>query len=618
MSRSLAGSILALALAACATPTPVGVERATPREVQRELTRSALSGSEPSAPTRELLTRFDLREAFARDPDATLAALHRGLAPNGDVDRLFALAELSFLQAERSGRRDHALAAAVYAYALLFGTPPLDRFDPRTQVARGLYNRGLTQGLGASDGVHVAIESARHALPFGALDAVLEPDATRWVGWRLENFVSAADFRVRGLQNRYRHPGIGAPLSAALGEPLDGARPPRAAFIPRGLQVPVTAFLRLPDVRARLVDGQLVGSLELYSEDERSQLEVDGQSVPLEREKSSSLASMLEGSEIWSFGLLGFRLGDFLPDGTPDRLVMLRPYRPGRIPLVLVHGTFSSPATWAELVNELQNDPELSTRYQPWIFIFNTGNPIGWSGGLLAETLLEVVAELDPEGRDPTMQRMVVVGHSQGGLLAKLTVVESDDRFWRNLSQRPFEEVELAPESRAQLQRSLFFEPLPFVERVVFMATPHGGSFLADSRVASWISRLVKAPVTLSKAMLDLATLGGDELFLRSLDRMPTSLDNMASRNPFLQTLRDLPIAPGVAAHSIIAVCGDPLPDGSPPPGASDGVLRFESAQIEGVESDLVVFRTGHAVQRKQAGIRELRRILLEHVDLAP
>ncbi len=118
---------------------------------------------------------------------------------------------------------------------------------------------------------------------------------------------------------------------------------------------------------------------------------------------------MLEGSQIWSFGFAGFRLGDFLPDTSMERLVMLRPYQPGLIPLVLVHGTFSSPATWAELINELENDPEISKRFQPWLFIYPTGNPIAYSGGWLVETLRHAVSVLDPEDVDPALQRMVVV-----------------------------------------------------------------------------------------------------------------------------------------------------------------------------------------------------------------
>lgn len=608
-TRALAlASIGVLLFSGCATSSPVGVSRENPRAVQRELTESALSGPRSSARTRELLTRLDLRERFERDPDETLAELRGGLAPEGDADRLFALAELSFLRGEQTRRSEHALAAAVYAYAFLFagGERPFDAFDPRVQIARHLYNRGLTRGLASASGGELVVASRRYRVPFGTVDVLVDPAERRWVGWLLERFVPAADLRVRGLKNRYRQAGVGAPLAASLGAPLGGPLPPGARFIPPRLKVPVTAFLRVEGVRAGLASGHVSGRLELYSEDERSRLEVEGAVVPLEREKSSSLAYMLQGSAIWSFRFAGFRLGDFLPEGTSERLVMLNPYRPGRIPLVLIHGTFSSPATWAELVNELGNDPEISDRYQPWLFIYATGNPIGYSAGVLVETLTDAVGALDPEGRDPALREMVIAGHSQGGLLARLAAVESGDRFWRNLSSRPFEEIDLAPESRALLARSLFFEPLPFVRRVVFIATPHRGAYRADSRVASWISRLVKMPLTLTTLAVDLARHGSDQVFLQSLERLPTSLDNMAPGNPFLRTLSELPIAPGIEAHSIIAVRGRPGPN------AGDGLVRLQSARLEGVETELVV-DSGHSVHTHPQAIQELRRILLEH-----
>src|SRR5262245_22996581 len=142
------GSALALALVfASACATPVGVSHLDAESVQRQLTESAVSTGHPSAPTREVLTRLGLRDAFDDDPASTLATLHAGLAPSGDADRLYALAELSFLHAEETGSREWALAAAVYAYAFLFprpSEPQRELFDPRVQVARVVYNRGLT------------------------------------------------------------------------------------------------------------------------------------------------------------------------------------------------------------------------------------------------------------------------------------------------------------------------------------------------------------------------------------------------------------------------------------------------------------------------------------------
>ena len=610
--RSLA--LVLVVAVGCATSTPVGVRRVDAKQVQRQLSGSALTTDRPSTQTRALLTRLDLRDRARRDPDGTLAVLHAGLEPTGDEDRLFALAELSFLDARRTGRRDRALAAAVYAYAFLFpgaSGPAPDAFDPRVQVARGLYNRGLAMGLRSDDGREVELEGRGFALPFGDLVFTRNPADLTWAGWRLGRFANAADLEVRGLSNRYRNAGVGAPLAASLVGPAEGTPPPGHNRIPSRLKVPVTAFLRLSDPRAAIASGHVRGSLEVYAEDERTELEVDGRSVPLESERSSSLASMLEGSPIWDFGFAGFRLGDFLPSGQTERLIFLGPYLRGHIPLVLVHGTFSSPAAWAEMVNELENDPVISRRYQIWLFLYNTGNPIPYSGGLLVKSLEEAIAELDAERTDPALQHMVVVGHSQGGLLTKLTAVDSGDRFWSVISSRPLDELGLDPNTTQLLRQSLFYEPLPFVARVVFLATPHQGSYQADRSLARWVSRLVKMPVHITQLAVELATHGREGLYLQSLARPPTSLDNMSSSDRFLRILAELPIDPRIAANSIIAVRGA---QGPPFEGGTDGVVRFESARLPGVESELVV-DSGHSVQQTQAAIQELRRILLRHAQ---
>lgn len=75
-----------------------------------------------------------------------------------------------------------------------------------------------------------------------------------------------------------------------------------------------------------------------------------------------------------------------------------------------------------------------------------------------------------------------------------------------------------------------------------------------------------------------------------------------------IKTLASIPIAEGITAHSIIAVLGDGLITSG-----GDGVVKYQSAHIEGVESELVV-RSGHSVQSHPRAIEEVRRILLEHL----
>jgi pimeloyl-ACP methyl ester carboxylesterase len=316
----------------------------------------------------------------------------------------------------------------------------------------------------------------------------------------------------------------------------------------------------------------------------------------------------LEASPIWDFELAGFRSGDFLPGGVEPRLWLLRPPSPDRIPVVFVHGTASSPARWAEMLNELVNDPAIAPHYQPWLFIYNTGNPIAYSGGLLVRSLRDLVARIDPDGRSEALRKTVVIGHSQGGLLTKLTAVDSGTRFWDNVSKKPVDQLDLAPETREILQRSMFYQPLPFVRRVVFISTPHRGSYLTRRSVSHLISRLVKAPFRLTGLSYDLLTKNRDELALRGLKRLPTSLDNMTPGHPFLQALSELPVDPHVTAHSIIPVKGDgPIDDGN------DGVVEYRSAHIDGVESEKVI-RFNHSVQGHPLAIAEVKRILLENV----
>jgi hypothetical protein len=82
----------------------------------------------------------------------------------------------------------------------------------------------------------------------------------------------------------------------------------------------------------------------------------------------------------------------------------------------------------------------------------------------------------------------------------------------------------------------------------------------------------------------------------------------MTPGTKFIKTLASIPVAPGVAAHSIIAVEGDgPIEDGS------DGIVKYQSAHIEPVVSEFIV-RSPHSCQADPHTVEEVRRILLEHL----
>jgi pimeloyl-ACP methyl ester carboxylesterase len=607
--------VIALLSVVAGCATPVGVRYVDPKQVQRTLTASVLSGDELSAPTSQLLNRAGLDEEYRTDPAGVLATLHQGIPTANEADRLFALAELSFAYASGKGPRPYFLASALYAYTFLFpteGRPAPDRFDPRVRTALDLYNRSIAQAFAGASESRVTIEEGVYRFPFGEITIVVNPDEFQWGFYRLVDFVQAAELDVRGLRNRYRFPGIGAPLAAGV-EPMEGTIIPANFRVPPAIKVAVTAFLRLEDPEAGLRSGHLKGRFELYTLGEATSVTVYGHTIPLEYEQSAALALTLEGSRAYDLELKALFSGDLIlfkdKARFQDGLFFMGPYQPGRIPIVLVHGTASSPARWAELLNELQNDPSLRPCYQFWLFTYNTGNPILYTAGILAEGLQRAVAQLDPEGKDPALRKMVIIGHSQGGLLTKLTAVDSGTRFWDNGFAVPYEELEASPEAKEILKRSMFYQPLPSVKRVVFIATPHRGSFVAGG----WFGRLVGKFITLPLHILDplkeVLAQTRQSIALRSLKDLPRSTDQMDPKSPFIRTLASLPVANGITAHSIIAVKNPNAPKEK----WTDGVVEYSSAHIDGVASELVV-HSGHSTQAEPATIEEIRRILIQHL----
>lgn len=608
-----AGAILLLALLAVGCGPPISVRRVPARQVSAELARSALNSNRPSLFSENVLYRWGLTDLFRRDPEAALAVLHERVQQGRAGSRsLFALAELCFQHAESARRREYFLASLVYAYAFLFPETPDERpreLDPRTRIAADLYNRSLAQGFAMPRRGTVKLRSDTFVLPFGQQLAVqMDERSLVWANRRLDDFVPVAGLEVRGLGARFRSPGIGAPLAAAM-RPLAPAGG-QTDFVAEGMHVPVTAVLRIDQPRRQVAERVIEGSLRVYAHRDVDRIDIDGQSVPLESEPSVTLAYDLSRSDVWSLERRGFMRGDFVRRQFEWQLAFLEPYRPGRIPVVFVHGTASSPGRWADMLNVLMNDRRLRDRFQYWFYFYDTGNAIPYSAMRLRQTLSAAIAQLDPEGRDPALREMVVIGHSQGGLLARLTAIESGDRFWRGISTRPIDELYVTEETRALLREVFIFEPLPFVRRLIFLATPHRGSFLADYSLAGLLSRFVSLPQTLATATGDLVT--GNPDALRFDPRRPAfgAVYGMRPGNLVLVELDQTPLAPGVSAHSVIPVSGD-----LPPAGQSDGVVTFESASLDWTESELVVPRAGHSVQGNPIAIEEVRRILVEHAD---
>ncbi len=606
------GVLLMLGLAPAACSAPFGARQASPEAVRRELTANVLSSGEPSRFSEILLHRQNLNDLFDDDREAALRVLHeRFCAGELADDGLFSLSELSFYHAGRAGSQRHYLAAALYAYAYAFPDQEdlaPDRFDPRLRYSVELYNRALTEALKSAEGTGVVLAEGTFPLPFGEMEVSFDAEQLRWGDRRLVDFVSATETEVTGFENRYRSPGVGAALAAAT-EPTepDGAI---ADLVGREVHVPVTALLKVPHPRRQLTSGEaLSGRLELHAASLASTAEIGAWTVPLEREPTVALGLTVTEARPWVNQFSRF-LGHVVQSDTGSDFAGYEAHRKGRIPVVFVHGTASNPSVWFNMMNDLDSDPVIRERFEFYLFWYDSGQPILYSGMQLRRSLTEAWRVLHDELDDSCLDRMVVIGHSQGGLLVKLTAIDSGDRFWRNLSDGSLEDSGLSAETQALIEEMMFVEPLPFVRRVVFIATPHRGSYLAGPSIVRRLAeRLISTPASLVRSGGEL--LGMDKVRqLAGIERLPTSIDNMSPGHPFIAAIAGIPVVPEITAHSIVGVVGeDPLESGG------DGVVKYTSAHIDGVESELIV-PYPHSMQAKPEVVQEVQRILHHHLEV--
>ncbi len=423
----------------------------------------------------------------------------------------------------------------------------------------------------------------------------------------------AGELRVVGLDCKHDRPGLGVPLLAHLRPVADGSK----SIYLDGLKVPVSAHLVIPARLAEVPDWTRL-ELRLVDPHRLETVDIAGQAVPLAADFTTPLAASLVDSGLEKLSEKAFFKGD-LADKKRG-LFLLEPYRAGKIPVVLVHGLLSSPVTWAMLVNDLRADPVLRDKYQFWTFFYPSSQPIVVSASELRSSLRATRDMLDANHEDLAMDRMVLVGHSMGGLLSRLQAVDSGEAVWREFSHANFDSLKLSATTREMVRGIFFFKKIPEVSRVVFLATPHAGSPIGNTFLGQLGATFASTPSGLRKLCLEV------------LRDNPKAFDLEASATNSVMALR--PGSPGLRA---IKACGPPrvpfhtiagaLEEKSSlislehwlhdlPPGIrTDGVVELESARLAGAVSELVYPAEHTRVHQDNPGVSEVRRILLEHLD---
>jgi pimeloyl-ACP methyl ester carboxylesterase len=496
--------------------------------------------------------------------------------------------------------------AAAYATFALRSAGPADTASPLHLRAYGRHNHAV-EGLLRCAGSGPGMVNPAWREQLEASGVVVGPATAGGIAIPCQELWIATDLRVKNLEYVGRD-GMGLPLISLSRFPDRAAAPDR--FLPERLRLPATAVLYPNGPCRGGAWRSRPTTLALHDPAHESTVALGpgARVVPLAADLTTPLAHQILVSPLqrlrWG-GLLSPESYNAMPG-----IFMRGPYQPGRIPVLFIHGLWSSPDSWMKMTNALQADPLIRERYQFWYAYYPTGAPLMFSAARVRETLHELREAVDPGRGDPALDQMVVVGHSLGGVLSKQLLQSSGRGLERGLLTRPLERVAMSRESRSEVARLLYFEPEPSIRRVVFIAAPHRGSNTANRMIGRLSSSLVARRGAPQALHAEIVALNGEDVFQPAYRRRaPNSIDNLAWESPILKALSELPITPGVPYHSVVA---NLFPDG-PPRLWTDGVVSYESAHLDGAESEMMV-RHNHFANDTPEAAAEVRRILRLHL----
>jgi pimeloyl-ACP methyl ester carboxylesterase len=289
------------------------------------------------------------------------------------------------------------------------------------------------------------------------------------------------------------------------------------------------------------------------------------------------------------------------------RLARLQPYDPKKIPILLVHGLGDSQATWAPMVEALRGDATIRQNYQIWFYSYPTGYPYPFTAKILREQMDAI------HDRYPDRKKMVLIGHSMGGMIARTLITDTGLQLWNTVFETPPHRTPLSSETRDLVTGALILKHRPEIARVIFCSASLRGSDLATGFLGRLGASIIGTPSDLAEPgneFVSFAKPGPDGARLREV---PNSVQMLDPKNRFTNAINAIPVTPGIPYHSIIGDRGKGGNLDRTRPQSTDGIVPYWSSHIEGAESELIV-PSGHWSNRHPMAIAEVRRILVQHL----
>ncbi|MDR0869588.1 MAG: alpha/beta fold hydrolase [Planctomycetaceae bacterium] len=611
------------------------------------------NGTGISKRTQQTLRTYDLEKTAKKKPPAALEELLKETNREPTLDLVFAVAELANIQAKRNEPAYWYYQSAKYAFGYLFDprfNNRRNRYDPHFRKACLFYNEGTEQilrhfsekntvNLSPERTLYLTEELKGHPL----CNIKIVHRSVQWNSADLEPFRFASDYEIKGLENQYRQYGLGVPL---LAQQKPGTKKNiTTKYTAQNICFPVTAILRfLPvaekqETRSSAYDADAV--IELYDPLTVPDVQFLRHNVPLESDLTTPLAFSLSDPRIAAASTIGLVRPDLLlkpvsevlgkkpkknellsVNGTDfDRktikgLYMMQPHEPDKIPVIFVHGLWSSPVAWMEMFNALRSEPELRNRYEFYFYFYPTGQPFWVSAAQFRDDLEEFRQTFDPRRQDPVFDNIVLVGHSMGGLISMMQTIDSGNEFWNLVSDLPPQKLNASSKESGTLdimtevKKWFFFKRNPSIRQVITLATPYHGS-KASNDLTQWLGRkLITLPENLQNIT---AALTNEEKLLkeRSLVKIKTSVSSLDPELPVFDVIQKQRQTSTAVYYNIIGeIEQNTVMKKILPP--SDGVVRTESAKLERCADEITVQCEHSSMPAHPKTILEVRRILMK------
>ncbi len=404
-----------------------------------------------------------------------------------------------------------------------------------------------------------------------------------------------AAYEVKNLTHQSKSFGIGAPVIVAI----NSKKADLLKKFADNQAIPATVTLHMEEMS----DKRFGANLIFWDVRTYNSTRVGDHTIPLQTDFTTPLVYMIKDPMPMSdlFYML-------YPDesGSLEGLYLFEPFDENRIPVVVVHGLFSSVRTWIQMINTLQNDPELRQRYQFWGYSYSSGNPVMFSSKQFRDELQSMHKSILDAGKsDQKFNQMVLVCHSMGGLISKPLITDTTKEllcekvspaFTDFFEHAPAEEIEF-------LTPYVIFSHQTYIKRVIFIAVPHRGSDMALGMIAMLGIKLIDLPQDVIKHQSPFVK------YLRpdQQSRLRNGIENLEPDNLTIKALNELKIQ--VPYHSIIG-----NDEEANMPGGTDGIVPYWSSHLDGAQSELVV-KSGHSAQQNPLAIQDVRRILKLHLQ---